>query len=120
MRDVAALRQKQAALLLVIIAGVQVLAVDIALIAAHGELVGGGHGVGNHHAPISNAVVAAGRDAVVDFEIEILRCAALPNDKGVASDEGLGRDFAGHDAIAARQYFGSPASRRGSCRRTYS
>ena len=57
-------REKEAALLFVVVAGISLAAVEIALIAAHRELVRWRDRVGNDDAAVVDAAVALGRDAV--------------------------------------------------------
>src|SRR5262249_45559480 len=78
---------------------------DVALIAAHGEAVGGGYGIGHDDAAVIDTAVAAGGDAVIEFELEILRRAAAPDEEGVAADDGFGRNPAGHDAVGRAPVF---------------
>src|SRR5580658_9510351 len=108
MRHLSAHRQEQTPLLLVVIAGVLVLAVDIALIAAHRELVRGSHFVWYHHAAIIDAAVAARRDPVIHLQLEILGRAAPPDDEGVALDDRLRGDFAGHESVRGAPVFRIP------------
>src|SRR6476646_8985269 len=99
MGNLAAQRMKQAALLFVILPRIPIRPIDIELVPAHGELIGGSHRVRDHHTAIVDAAVAGTGDAVVGLQLEIGRSASLPDDEGVALDYGLRRDLANQRAV---------------------
>src|ERR1700683_4907603 len=105
MRHLPALRQKQTALLFVVVPGIPVLAVDIELIAAHGEPCRRSNLIRNHHAAIIDAAVAPAGNPVVHLEFEILGSAAAPDDERVAFDDGLGSDLPGHHSVRSAPVF---------------
>jgi hypothetical protein len=84
MRDLAAGGKKRTCALLVVLAGVFVLAVDVRLIAAHRPFQ-----IGQLDASIVDAAVAAIGDAVLDFQFEVAGHASAPDNERVALEEGL-------------------------------
>lgn len=99
MRHLPAQGKKEPPLLFVVLAGVDIATIDVALVAAHGELIGWCYFVGHHCAAVVDAAVAASSDPVVHLEFEVLGRPTAPDDEGVALDDGLGSDLANQRAI---------------------
>src|SRR6266478_3643496 len=99
MRHLATNRKKQASLLLVVVSRIPVLAINVALVTAHSELVFRGYLVWKHYAAIIDSAVTTSRNAIFDLQFEISGRTVSPDDKRVALDDGLGSDFADHGAV---------------------
>src|SRR5215813_4331125 len=91
--------EKQAPLLLIVVACIIVPTINIALVTAHRELVFRCYFVWDHYTAIIDSAITTGRDAVLDLQFKILGSAAPPDDKGVALDHGLWSNFTNHGTV---------------------
>src|SRR4051794_36628185 len=91
--------KKQTSLLLVIIPRIPVLAVDIALIPAHCELIVRGYLVGDDNASVVDPTVPAWGNAVFHLQLEITWAGSAPDDERIAFNNRFGCDLSHHYAI---------------------
>src|SRR4030095_16832544 len=85
--------QEEPSLLFVVVAGIPLAPIEIELVAAHGECVRGGDGVGYDAAAVVDTAVSILRDPVIELQLEVFRPAAAPDDESGARDDGRGRDL---------------------------
>src|SRR5206468_9546469 len=98
-RHLAADSEEQAALFLVIVPRILLAAVEIALVAAHGEPVFRRHGIRNDRAAIVDPAVALTADPVFELQFEITRPRTAIHDEGIALDDCGRCDFTDELAV---------------------